>query len=233
KEGAAVMFTKNNPSEGFVNGTLGVVVGFEEGRKYPIVETKSGKRITAEPMEWTIAEGDEVVAKVTQLPLRLAWAMTIHKSQGVSLDAAVIDLSQAFEYGQGYVALSRVRSLSGVHLLGMNQRALEVHPEVSVKDEEFRNLSLHAEARYEAMPKERLAELFRNFIIISGGTEKKGADPVAPKAYQKWTEAEDMELIRLYRTKTPVKSLMAVFGRKRGAISSRIKKLGLGEERKA
>ncbi len=93
KTGAAVMFTKNNPSAGFVNGTLGTVIGFTSDKKYPVIETKDGMKITAEPMEWTIAEGDEVFAKITQLPLRLAWAMTIHKSQGVSLDAAVMDLS--------------------------------------------------------------------------------------------------------------------------------------------
>ena len=62
------------------------------------------------------------------MPLRLAWAITVHKSQGMSLDAAVIDLSRAFEYGQGYVALSRVRELVGLHLLGLNERALRVHP---------------------------------------------------------------------------------------------------------
>jgi len=68
-------------------------------------------------------------------------AITVHKSQGMSLDAAVMDLSGAFEYGQGYVALSRVRSLEGLHLLGWNARALEVHPAVLRKDFEFRAAS--------------------------------------------------------------------------------------------
>jgi ATP-dependent exoDNAse (exonuclease V) alpha subunit len=76
-----------------------------------------------------------------QVPLRLAWGLTIHKSQGMSLDAAIIDLSQAFEHGQGYVALSRVRSLSGLYLLGCNARALQVHPMVLRKDAEFRAAS--------------------------------------------------------------------------------------------
>ena len=70
-------------------------------------------------------------ARVTQLPLRLAWAITVHKSQGMSMDEAVMDLRQVFEYGQGYVALSRVRRLTGLYLLGYNQRTFEVHPEVS------------------------------------------------------------------------------------------------------
>lgn len=170
KVGATVMFTKNNPNLGFVNGTLGTVVGFDSESKYPIVKTKEGQRIETEPMEWTISEGETVLAKITQLPLRLAWALTIHKSQGVSLDAAVMDLSQTFEYGQGYVALSRVRSLSGVHLIGINARALEVHPVVLRKDEAFRVASLRAEQACAALGDERQQTLKKNFIILCGGT---------------------------------------------------------------
>ena len=174
KVGATVMFTKNNSGEGFVNGTLGTVVGFSEHatRQYPIVQTKKGARIDVEPMEWTITEGDEVLAKVTQLPLRLAWALTIHKSQGVSLDAAVMDLSQTFEYGQGYVALSRVRTLSGVHLLGINRRALEVHPVVLEIDQAFRQASDREEAELEILTKEELEERQKNFITLCGGTQE-------------------------------------------------------------
>jgi len=175
KVGATVMFTKNNPNLGFVNGTLGTVVGFAKEKKYPIVETHSGERIETEPMEWTIAEGDAVLAKITQLPLRLAWALTIHKSQGVSLDAAVMDLSQTFEYGQGYVALSRVRTLSGVHLIGINARALEVHPVVLEKDQAFRAASLRAEQECAAMEDERQRTLERNFIVFCGGTSGRSA----------------------------------------------------------
>ena len=129
KIGAVVMFTKNNPREGFVNGTLGKVIGFDNDSSYPIIKTRSGKNIDAEPMDWTVEENGFVRAKITQIPLRLAWAITIHKSQGMSLDAAVMDLGSVFEYGQGYVALSRVRNLSGLHLLGINDHALLVHPD--------------------------------------------------------------------------------------------------------
>ena len=132
------MFTKNNLKEGFVNGTLGVVEGFEKMDNSPDAKTRSGKRIKVEPRDWTVEENGRVRARLTQRPLRLAWAITVHKSQGVSLDEAVVDLSQVFEFGQGYVALSRVRRLSGLHLLGWNERAFQVHPEVLAKDEMFR-----------------------------------------------------------------------------------------------
>ncbi len=124
KEGAVVMFTRNDPAGRYVNGTLGIVESFEEDDGPPVVRTRGGKRIVAEPAKWKIDEGGKERASLTQIPLRLAWAMTVHKSQGMSLDAAVIDLGKAFEYGQGYVALSRLRSLAGLYLLGLNERAL-------------------------------------------------------------------------------------------------------------
>ncbi len=141
KEGAVVMFTKNDPGGRYVNGTLGTVVDFEDEEGYPVVRTLGGRRVVAEPATWKIEENGRDRASVTQVPLRLAWAITVHKSQGMSLDAAVIDLSRAFEYGQGYVALSRLRTLSGLHLLGLNERALRVHPEAVEKDAEFRAAS--------------------------------------------------------------------------------------------
>ncbi len=127
KLGAVVMFVKNNFVKKFVNGTLGRVVGFDDDNHYPIIETFSGDLITAFQEKWIIEEGGETVASVSQVPLRLAWAITIHKSQGMSLDCAEIDLSKTFEYGMGYVALSRVRSLDGIKLVGINDQALKVN----------------------------------------------------------------------------------------------------------
>ena len=141
KVGAVVMFVKNNYSKGYVNGTLGMVTHFEEESGYPVVETLSGDRIVAHPEEWTIEDGTKVLASLRQVPLRLAWAITIHKSQGMSLDCAEMDLSKTFEYGMGYVALSRVRSLDGMKLTGLNPMALMVNKEVSVLDEILRNKS--------------------------------------------------------------------------------------------
>src|SRR4029077_11477536 len=141
KDGAVVMFTKNDPAGRYVNGTLGVVEGFDPDEGHPVVRARRGARIVAEPSKWKIDEGGKELASITQVPLRLAWAMTVHKSQGMSLDAAVIDLSRAFEYGQGYVALSRLRTLAALHLLGLNERSLRVHPTVLAKDAEFRAAS--------------------------------------------------------------------------------------------
>jgi len=139
KEGALVMFVKNNPVVGYVNGTVGEVVGFEDD--YPVVEDKDGNRYTALPQPWSIEEGAKTLAEITQVPLKLAWAVTIHKSQGMTLDRAVIDLSKSFVEGQGYVALSRVKTLDGLFLKGFNKMALEVHSEVRRVDRNLRGLS--------------------------------------------------------------------------------------------
>ena len=147
KVGAAVMCTKNNPKEGFVNGTLGMVRAFDDESGYPIITMRDGKNVQVQPMDWVVEEDGMIRAQITQLPLRLAWAITVHKSQGMSFDAAVMDLSSVFEFGQGYVALSRIRRLSGLYLLGWNTRAFEVHPEVLAKDGAFRNASQQAEAQ--------------------------------------------------------------------------------------
>ena len=140
KVGAIVMFVKNNFEAGYVNGTLGKVIDYDDN-KCPIIKTMSGRKITASPTNWNMEEYDKVVASIRQIPLRLAWAITIHKSQGMSLDAAEIDLSHSFECGMGYVALSRVRTLENIKLMGINQIALRVSPVIVEKDKEFKKLS--------------------------------------------------------------------------------------------
>jgi len=140
KVGALVMFTKNKFEEDevvFVNGTIGTVVGFSAYNE-PIVETKDGQTINVIMEEWSIQEGRKVIASIKQYPLRLAWALTVHKSQGMTLDSAIMDLSKSFEYGQGYVALSRVKSLDGLFLEGFNSHSLRMHPKVIIADKQFR-----------------------------------------------------------------------------------------------
>lgn len=140
KEGAEVMFVANNFAQGFVNGSRGRVIGFRDN--LPLVELLSnGRQVKVEQHTWTLEEDGRKRAEVAQLPLRLAWAITIHKSQGMSLDAAEIDLSRSFTPGMGYVALSRVRSIDGVYLKGINNMALAMHPQIFQFDAQLQRLS--------------------------------------------------------------------------------------------
>jgi hypothetical protein len=120
-------------------------------------------------MEWQLEEQGKVRASVSQIPLRLAYAMTVHKSQGMSMDAAIIDLSKAFEYGQGYVALSRVRRLSGLYLTGLNERALEVHPKILKKDRDFRAASDAARETFVEMSEAEVIDMQKKFVKAMGG----------------------------------------------------------------
>lgn len=173
KIGAVVMFTKNDTKGKYVNGTLGKVVAFDKENDLPVIHTKDGKKITADYTDWSIEEDGKVVGSLSQVPLRLAWALTVHKSQGVSLDEAIMDLSRVFECGQGYVALSRVRSLKGLHILGWNEMAFKINSEVLQKDNEFRSLSLQAEMFVKNITAKKLTELEQNFISQCGGSLKK------------------------------------------------------------
>jgi hypothetical protein len=171
KAGARVMFTRNSLAKGYVNGSLGVVEGFDPTDGWPVVVLANGKRVVAEPENWSL-ESDgagQVMAVVRQVPLRLAWALTVHKSQGMSLDAAHVDLRGAFAYGQGYVALSRVRSLQGLTLEGLNARALQVDPRVLAVDESFRVSSAVAVKALRALSAAVLVERQRLFVAANGG----------------------------------------------------------------
>jgi ATP-dependent DNA helicase PIF1 len=221
KQEAAVMFTKNDPAGRFVNGTLGVVERFEPESGHPVVRTRSGMRILVDPAKWKIDENGKECASITQVPLRLAWAMTVHKSQGMSLDAAVIDLSRAFEYGQGYVALSRLRSLAGLHLLGLNERALLVHPIAVEKDAEFRAAS---EVALRAPP----PPVSRD--PASERPKAQGVEAIQAthgKAYALWSRAEEIDLRRRHQAGETVDAIAVGLSRKPGAIRSRLKKLEL------
>lgn len=173
KQGAQVMCTKNNQKLGFVNGTIGELIGFQNGTEFPIIKTRDDTQIVIEPMGWVIEENGKVKASISQFPLRLAWAITVHKSQGMSLDEAVIDLSGVFEYGQGYVALSRVRSLEGLYLLGWNERAFQVHPDISTIDEKFKMQSEEAEEAFGKLSPSEIDTMHRNFIHASGGVVRE------------------------------------------------------------
>ena len=147
KVGAEVMFVANDFTAGFVNGSRGRVLKFEND--LPLVRLQTGRILKVEPYTWSVTEDGKVKAEAVQLPLRLAWAITIHKSQGMSLDAAEIDLSKSFTPGMGYVALSRVRSLEGIHLNGINAMALKLHPDIYEFDRELKRASAELAAMTE------------------------------------------------------------------------------------
>jgi len=128
KLGAQVMFVKNDPERRFVNGTIGIVSSLLPDKIEVVIEDEKGgqKLISVEQLDWEILKYQvndkneietDVVGSFTQYPLRLAWAVTIHKSQGKTFDKVIIDMGKgAFESGQTYVALSRCRTLQGIVL---------------------------------------------------------------------------------------------------------------------
>ena len=148
KLGALVMAVKNSPQKLYANGSIGTVVDFEPLTEYPVVEFRDGRRVTMVPDVWELRDGERKRASISQVPLRLAWAITVHKSQGMTLDAAKIDLRKAFVEGMGYVALSRVRDLDNLYLYGINRRALEVSPDALAIDEVLRQASREFAERY-------------------------------------------------------------------------------------
>lgn len=169
KVGASVMFTKNNSKDGYVNGTLGVVDGFNKETGLPIIKLRNGRKIKVNYADWTIENNGNVRGRLSQIPLRLAWAITVHKSQGISLDEAVIDLSKVFEFGQGYVAISRVKRISGVYLLGWNEMAFQVNSDVLKKDQDFYNYSADAEMEFSQFCEEEISKQHKDFIINCEG----------------------------------------------------------------
>jgi ATP-dependent DNA helicase PIF1 len=227
KRGASVMFVKNNFEKGYVNGTLGTVSGFNE-IGFPEVELLNGKTLVAEPAIWKVEENGKIRAQTKQIPLRLAWAITVHKSQGMTLDAAQVDLSKSFEKGMGYVALSRVRSLEGLRVLGFNAMALAVNEETLAFDQELKKCSEGALHELAFLPKELPAKKEAPTKI-----EPQKAYSVTrireklPAAFKKWTPEEEAILASGFKEGKSSQVLSEMLGRGSGGINSRLRKLGL------
>lgn len=171
KKGAKVMFLKNNHEKGVMNGTLGVVTDFsndaEGNGPFPLVQLMDKRKILASPEIWSINnERGTPLVSFEQVPLRLAWAITVHKSQGMTLEAAEVDLAKAFEPGQGYVALSRLKELNGLRLLGINRMAIEVDKLAYKADVRFQELS----AEVDMLEEEHFKKDWDSHIIRSGGS---------------------------------------------------------------
>jgi hypothetical protein len=180
KIGAKVMFVKNNYEQGYMNGTMGDVVAFTEDDNLPLVKITDGRVITAEDQVWSVDdETGKPLATFTQIPLRLAWAITVHKSQGMTLDAAQIDLGKTFEKGQGYVALSRLRDMEGLRLEALNLKALEVDSLVLRADKRFKEFSDESDNQMELSMLESTFDVF--IKKVGGSIEKVKIEKYKPK----------------------------------------------------
>ena len=227
KKGALVMAVKNSLDKKYANGSIGTVVGFEPLTEYPIVEFKNGREVIMAPDTWEMRDGERKRASISQVPLRLAWAITVHKSQGMTLDAAKIDLRKAFVEGMGYVALSRVRSIDNLYLYGINRKALEVSADALAIDDVLRQATADAAVRYEPLRKE-LSKLTKPPKKAKGSSDwhNKIAEmrETYPNAFRSWTSAHDAELQSDFLNGVNLDKLSEKFGRHKGSIVIRLKK---------
>ncbi len=233
KKGALVMAVKNSAERKYANGSLGVVVDFAPHTEYPVVEFKNGKEMTMLPDTWEQRDGDKKRASITQIPLRLAWAITVHKSQGMTLDAARIDLRKAFVEGMGYVALSRVKNLNNLYLSGINQMALRVSEDAQTIDVVLRGKAAQDAKRFAHLAKN--IEKRKNAPPPDKKSSSGWADKIAkmretyPNAYRPWEAAQDDELKQEFQNGLSIQELSSLMGRHEGSIKIRLQK-HFGEE---
>jgi ATP-dependent DNA helicase PIF1 len=137
KIGAQVMMLKNTyQKQGIINGSLGVVKEFHSKTGYPIVKFNNNKIIVISPEIWSSEKFDKeknkikIEASIEQIPLILSWAMTIHKSQGMTLDKIKCNLANVFSEGQIYVALSRVKTIEGLFINNINFDKIKTNDDI-------------------------------------------------------------------------------------------------------
>ncbi len=227
KKGALVMAVKNSPDKKYVNGSLGIITDFEPITNYPVVEFKNGKTVSMVPDTWELRDGDKKRASITQIPLRLAWAITVHKSQGMTLDAARVDLRKAFVEGMGYVALSRVRDLNNLYLLGINQMALKVSEDAQIIDVTLKEKAAKDITRFKNLKTcSKLSELPQQKKKAKTGWNEKIAKmrEVHPNAFKPWQPEQDVILKERFENGASVQELSELLGRHEGSIIARLQK---------
>ena len=225
KIGAKVMFVKNDKEKRYVNGSLGTVIGFSDAG-VPSVKLLDGRTIFAEKEDWSIADDSgKTLANYNQIPLRLAWAITVHKCQGMTLDAAEIDLSKTFEMGQGYVALSRLKKLESLKLKGLNEMALQVDGLAHKADLRFQELSEDADNAFKLEELELLAKKFLrdNGGLIDKKEITKNKKKLKEKAQGKQSTFE-VTLLHLKQQKS-LKEIAEIRGLTLGTISGHLIKI--------
>lgn len=218
KKGAQVMFTKNDPSpdKEYVNGTLGVVSYIDD--ENIAVKLDGGEEIAVEPLSWENIKYDineetkEIVSDIdglfTQYPLKTAWAITIHKSQGLTFENAVIDARNSFSHGQVYVALSRCRSLEGLvlkeklnrHSIIKDYRVEDFNNLVTkslptAKDLENDKKSYFLEVLKSLFNLDQLKIIYLTFLKFAKSTISE----VYPKALSLWESTADTFISEMYQ----------------------------------
>lgn len=222
-----VMFVRNNPEQGYVNGTLGTIVGFNDDG-FPVVKTVQGKRITVKQESWSIQDDTgKPLASLDQIPLRLAWAITVHKCQGMTLDGALIDLSKTFEKGQGYVALSRLKNIENLKLLGFNEMALQVDGLAHKADKRFLELSdeIDSDTKIEVLDNVAI-----QFVRDSGGlTNVKEIEKHRKKSIDRKLKKDSTYDVTLdyFRKKMTIEEIAEQRGMSSGTIAGHLIKLCL------
>lgn len=228
KKGALVMAVKNSLDRKYANGSIGIVSEFDPATDYPIIEFQNGRTVTMQPDTWELRDGDKKRASITQIPLRLAWAITVHKSQGMTLDAARIDLRKAFVEGMGYVALSRVKNVSNLYLHGINQMALRVSEVAQQIDSDLRSKTASDSKRFAHLEKkavERVKNLPQKTTSGNGWTDKIAKmRETHPNAYKPWQPGDDETLKSGFLQGQTIAVLSKTLGRHEGSIKMRLQK---------
>lgn len=232
KKGALVMAVKNSLDRKYANGSIGTVMDFEPVTEYPVIEFRNGRVVSMQPDTWELRDGDKKRASITQIPLRLAWAITVHKSQGMTLDAARIDLRKAFVEGMGYVALSRVKNVDNLFLSGINRMALQISEDAKSIDVRLREKSSSDSKRLAHLKAEakKRAEAPEPKKSKSKSGSSTWSDKIAtmrethPNAYKPWQPADDEMLKQAFQNGSNIKELSKKLGRHEGSITMRLQK---------